>query len=871
MPRTVPASLAIAVVAAIAPAAHAQVCTESAPGTARIEIAATSTTIKVVGGVPRANSVVCGFAATSIEVIGRPANDTIKLNYVPPTVDVAITSGGGADTLVVYGSASADAFICGTNGIDRDLDPTTPDDIVFDVAPSKINIYGQSGNDMIDCTAAPVKTALYGGDGDDGIAGSTFNDTIDGGAGSDYILANAGNDTIIGGFGNDTMWGGAGNDTFPATKSTSGVNDGNDTIAGDLGVDTVSYAKRTEGVVAGQLGEDAIADDVETIRGGPGPDVFDFSSAPTSTPHNLYGAAGNDLLRGGNAIDKLFGEAGNDRLDGRGGKDVLDGGDGNDIFAPTADGFVETIKCGAGRDWYVPAEDPVSACEHAVVDRRRIASGTHHTCAILATGRVKCWGQNNAGQLGLGDTDNRGDQSFEMGNSLPSVDLGTNGAGIPHTAVALALGGNHTCALLDDGAVKCWGQNGLGQLGLGANDNRGDGAGELGDALPPVDLGTGRSAVALAAGFSHTCALLDGGQVKCWGGGFAGALGVPASSIGAAPAEMGDALLPVDLGPGRTAIAIGGGGYFTCALLDNGRLVCWGQGDTGQLGNGSAGNVGDQPGEMGSALVPVDLGTNRLAVDLTSTSDMFHACALLDDGTIKCWGHGGFGGLGTGDTADRGALPGQMGNALPAVDLGTGRTAVGVAAVFARSCAILEDSSLKCWGRNVLGSLGIWFGGHRGDGPGEMGDALPAIDLGTGRTPRAIALGGQLYTCAALDDGSVKCWGNNQLGELGIGTTDNRGDQDGELGDALPAVDLGGPLPAVALAPPALSIENDALEPAPGEIEEDELAPEPLDETSDGAIDDDSGAGGCSAGGSPGGALLFALVIVLVTIHRRTK
>ena len=115
---------------------------------------------------------------------------------------------------------------------------------------------------------------------------------------------------------------------------------------------------------------------------------------------------------------------------------------------------------------------------------------------------MKCWGYNGDGELGLGDTTSRGDGwPGEMGDNLPAVDLGTG-----RTATAIAAGGNHTCALLDDATVKCWGFNGYGQLGLGDTVARGDEVGAMGDSLPAVDLGTGRTAVAIAAGSNHTCA-----------------------------------------------------------------------------------------------------------------------------------------------------------------------------------------------------------------------------------------------------------------------------------------------------------------------------------------------------------------------------
>ena len=128
-------------------------------------------------------------------------------------------------------------------------------------------------------------------------------------------------------------------------------------------------------------------------------------------------------------------------------------------------------------------------------------------------------------------------------DALPAVDLG-----VGKHAVSLGLGGDTSCALLDDNTLKCWGLNEVGQLGLGDTANRGDGAGEMGAALPALDLGTGRTAVELRPGSSHMCVRLDNGDLKCWGEGSQGQLGTGATAnLGDGANEMGDALLPVAL------------------------------------------------------------------------------------------------------------------------------------------------------------------------------------------------------------------------------------------------------------------------------------------------------------------------------------
>jgi alpha-tubulin suppressor-like RCC1 family protein len=413
----------------------------------------------------------------------------------------------------------------------------------------------------------------------------------------------------------------------------------------------------------------------------------------------------------------------------------------------------------------------------------QVVADGDHTCALLNHGTVKCWGWNAAGQLGQGDTTTRGDGAGEMGDNLLPIDLGMG-----RTAAALAAGASYTCAILDHGVVKCWGANGGGQLGQGDTTTRGDGPGEMGDSLLPIDLGTGRTAVALAAGDAYNCVLLDNGTVKCWGYGLFGQLGQgDTSNRGDGPGEMGDSLLPIDLGTGRTAVALAAGSLHTCAILDNGTVKCWGWNYYGQLGQGDANDRGDGPGQMGDNLLPVDLGTGRTAVALAVGS--LHTCAVLDDGMVKCWGANAYGRLGQGDSNNRGSGPGEMGDNLLPIDLGIGRMVVVLVAGWGHTCASLDNGMVKCWGYNFAGELGQGDTNNRGSGPGEMGDNLLPIDLGTGRTAVAFAAGYN-YSCALLDDTTVKCWGWNGEGDLGYGDTTNRGDGPGEMGDNLPTIAL---------------------------------------------------------------------------------
>jgi alpha-tubulin suppressor-like RCC1 family protein len=291
------------------------------------------------------------------------------------------------------------------------------------------------------------------------------------------------------------------------------------------------------------------------------------------------------------------------------------------------------------------------------------------------------------------------------------------------SATAIAAGESHSCALLDNGSVKCWGLNNYGQLGIDNTTTMGDGSGEMA-LLPSIDLGTGRTAAAIAVGQYHSCALLDNASVKCWGKNNYGQLGIDnTTTMGDNSSEM--ALLPsIDLGTGRTATAIAAGTEHSCALLDNASVKCWGYNNKGQLGIDNTNNMGDGSGEM-AQLTGINLGTGRTATAIAAGGK--HSCALLDNASVKCWGLNDKGQLGIDNATDMGKTSGSMA-VLPVVNLGTGRTATAIAAGYYHSCALLDNASVKCWGYNVSGALGIDNITDMGDNSGEMA-LLLGIDL----------------------------------------------------------------------------------------------------------------------------------------------
>ncbi|MEO0494646.1 MAG: hypothetical protein AAF081_14645 [Actinomycetota bacterium] len=356
------------------------------------------------------------------------------------------------------------------------------------------------------------------------------------------------------------------------------------------------------------------------------------------------------------------------------------------------------------------------------------------------------------------------------------------------TATAVVSGADHTCAIRDDGSVVCWGDNGTGELGIGLDlgEDIGDESGEMGDELTAVDLPA--AAISIAANRNHTCAIVTGGDVYCWGLNGFGQLGQGNKSTVTDPAGLD----PVALPPGRTAAAITTGSQHTCALLDDDTVACWGNGGNGRLGTGDTVQVGTNASQLGEDLDVVDLGAGRTALAVSAGQD--HTCVLRDIGDVVCFGRSGFGQLGQDSTDDWGSDPSHMGAGLITVDLGSGRTATNISTHANTTCAKLDDATAKCWGSNLRGALGqLQFGAdHIGDDAGEMADLDP-IDVGGDMTIQIVTTGNG-STCAVVASADLKCWGIGTQGMIGQGNPDDWG-IGGAMGDFLPVVDLGSGVP----------------------------------------------------------------------------
>jgi alpha-tubulin suppressor-like RCC1 family protein len=344
--------------------------------------------------------------------------------------------------------------------------------------------------------------------------------------------------------------------------------------------------------------------------------------------------------------------------------------------------------------------------------------------------------------------------------------------------VDVALGSAHTCALLQGGTVKCWGLGDNGRLGYG------DTAPIIGNlaTLPALPI---RDVQALAVGDAHSCVVLGNGDAKCWGLGSSGQLGYDsAASLGSKSGDT-DALASITLGAPARAIAVGRA--HTCTLLAapaGSGLKCWGSGARGQLGQGDSAARGNGPGEMGK-LGLVDFGTDsagtRRAPLLVATGQL-HGCAILDSFEAVCWGAGDHGALGTGAASDLGARAGET-QSLRALDLGPSFVPHALCAGDAFSCALSEDGRTKCWGKNDHGQLALGDSQERG---GPLA-AVPQVDLGAGNAAAQLTCG-LAHVCALLTSGAVKCWGRNDHGQLGLGDAQDRGGTPETSGPNLPRV-----------------------------------------------------------------------------------
>jgi alpha-tubulin suppressor-like RCC1 family protein len=376
-----------------------------------------------------------------------------------------------------------------------------------------------------------------------------------------------------------------------------------------------------------------------------------------------------------------------------------------------------------------PAPQPVTG----LTGTKALALGESFTCALRGDGTAACWGRNNHGQLGDGSHASHG---------APVNVLGVQGA------TQITAGEGHACALVGNGNVVCWGRNEHGQLGDGTTSDHGEPRPVIAD---PATHAVLANAVQIAAGKTHTCAVLKTGAGMCWGENSSRQLGGDGDNTV-------DHLTPVTvtmgngnaLPNGLTQIAAGD--LHTCAIDSQQQLWCWGANTAGQTGITTGGTCAASPESPGAVAIPGNLPVAEVVAKEFST------CARTTDNQVWCWGADTDSQLG-GDPTNRVCAPAKVDGLGKASQVALGNE---------HACAVLADSGNPvCWARNCRGQVGA-------DTYTSVLHAT-AYSLYTAPNPiqglagvQAIAAGAY-HVCALAGDGSVACWGDDGDGELGDG------------------------------------------------------------------------------------------------------
>jgi len=338
-----------------------------------------------------------------------------------------------------------------------------------------------------------------------------------------------------------------------------------------------------------------------------------------------------------------------------------------------------------------------------------IAAGDTHTVALLTDGTMRTWGDNYYGQLGNGE---------DGSDSYTPVAV----TGLAGTVAAIAAGDYHTVAIMVDGTVKAWGDNGSGQFGDGSYNS---------SSLPVTTVGLGGAAKFIEAGNYFTVALLTDGTVKAWGDNSSGQLGNGTYNISSTP-------VPVT-GLDAAVTSIASGAAHSVALLENGTVKAWGNNSVSQLGNAGSSNAPLTVSGLGGTVSAIAAG-------------FYHNVALFADGTVKSWGYNAHGQLGNGTNVD---------SATPVNVSALEDTVTAVAAGYAHTVALLDNGTVRSWGLNWQGQLG---------NATTNSSTTPVTVTGLAGNVTALAAG-EYHTVALLDDGTVQAWGSNDYGQLGNGST----------------------------------------------------------------------------------------------------
>ena len=348
-----------------------------------------------------------------------------------------------------------------------------------------------------------------------------------------------------------------------------------------------------------------------------------------------------------------------------------------------------------------------------------VQAGANHACALSTGGGLRCWGDNGKGQLGNGSTEFTG---------LP-VDV----SGLSSGVTAVAIGWRHTCALLANGDVKCWGDNQRGQLGDGTLLQR---------EVPVTVQGLGAGVTGLALGDVHSCAVFGSGSVMCWGDN-------SVAQVGNGTTSPTPVTTPVSVGSLTSAQSITSFDAHTCALLSGGAIKCWGLNNASQLGDGTAVTAPTPVSVLNAPGGTAVTGYQAVAAGYR------HTCAINGGGGAECWGGNVAGAIGDDDVVTR---------TTPVAVLGLTGGVQGIDAGYNLSCAKLSGGVIKCWGDNTWGQVGDGTAAGYSTNA-SVASRLTPVSVSLQQSPHQVAVGGE-FACARTVS-TVQCWGLNRLGQLG--------------------------------------------------------------------------------------------------------
>jgi alpha-tubulin suppressor-like RCC1 family protein len=362
-----------------------------------------------------------------------------------------------------------------------------------------------------------------------------------------------------------------------------------------------------------------------------------------------------------------------------------------------------------------------------------------------------------------------GNNNSAITQSLIPIAVDTSSASSLYgkTVKSIAVGSYHTCALATDNTINCWGYNTNGQLGN--NDI------SITKVFTPVQVNTtsgisslyGKTIASIVASDRSTCALATDNTIHCWGGNDDGNLGNNSVTLSIVPTQVNTASGVSSL-YGKTIRSIAAAYYGACALATDNTVSCWGDNDYGEIGDNTYGTDRLVPTLVNTASGISSLYGKTVAA-IAPASD--HACALTSDGIVHCWGfnnatswYRSLLGINTYSTSYYPAP--VLVNTTIGVSSLYGKTVTAISAGFTSSCALASDNTLHCWGQNDLGQLGVNDTVDTYVVPKQV-NVVSGVSSLYGKTIKAI-VNGAYTNCALATDGTVHCWGRNYYGQAGV-------------------------------------------------------------------------------------------------------